>query len=95
MAQASGDLNARINAMFARDKIWAWGFVVALWLTVFLVLFEVNSEIPTNGIRIACWIAALVLVIFNTAAIAAMINHYSHDKEHIYGTDIRHLDAGR
>jgi hypothetical protein len=34
-------------------------------------------------------------VIFNTASIAAMVNHYSHDKEHIYGTDIRHLDAGR
>ncbi len=96
MAQTNaGNISARIEAMFQRDKIWAWGFVVALWLTIALVLFEVNSQIPGNGIRVACWIAALVLVIFNTASIAAMVNHYSHDKEHIYGTDIRHLDAGR
>lgn len=95
MAQTSGDIKARIDGMFMRDKIWAWGFVVALWLTVIMVLFEINAEIPSNGIRVACWLAALILVIFNTASIAAMVNHYGHDKEHIYGTDIRHLDAGR
>lgn len=96
MAQSNaGNMSDRIEAMFRLDRIWAWGFVVALWLTIALVLFEVNSQFPSNGIRIACWIAALVLVIFNTASIAAMVNHYSHDKEHIYGTDIRHLDAGR
>jgi hypothetical protein len=24
-----------------------------------------------------------------------MVRHYGHDKSHIYGTDIKHLDAGR
>ena len=28
----------------------------------------------------------------HTPSIAAMISHYSHDKEHIYGLDIHYLD---
>lgn len=88
-------LSSRIDAMFARDKVWACGFVVALWLVVAFVLLAVNVHIPDSGIRIVCWIAALVLVLFNTASIIAMVRHYAHDKEHIYAIDIRHLDEAR
>jgi uncharacterized membrane protein YbhN (UPF0104 family) len=97
VARAGGggpDLSARMEAMFRQDRLWAWGFVVFLWLVVIFVLL---SAIPyaSSGVSIAAWIAAIVLLIFNTASIAAMVRHYAHDKEHIYGTDIRHLDAGR
>jgi cytochrome c oxidase assembly factor CtaG len=92
---ARGDLAPRIEAMFRRDRIWAFGFVVALWFVIGLVLLEVNPYIASNGIRIVCWIAAIVLLLFNTASIGAMVRHYSHDKAHIYGIDIKHLDAGR
>lgn len=88
-------LQRRIDAMFARDRIWAFGFVIALWLVVGLVLFEVNPYITSDAIRYVSWISALILLIFNTASITAMVTHYAHDKEHIYGLDIRHLDAGR
>jgi hypothetical protein len=91
----NGDLQRRIDAMFARDRIWAFGFVIALWLVVGLVLIEVDPYITSDGIRYVSWISALILLIFNTASITAMVGHYSHDKEHIYGLDIRHLDAGR
>ena len=90
-----GELQRRIDAMFARDRIWAFGFVIALWLVVGLVLIEVNPYITSDAIRYVSWISALILLIFNTASITAMVAHYSHDKEHIYGVDIRHLDAGR
>jgi hypothetical protein len=90
-----GELQRRIDAMFARDRIWAFGFVIALWLVVGLVLIEVNPYITSSAIRYVSWISALILLIFNTASITAMVGHYSHDKEHIYGVDIRHLDAGR
>ena len=95
VAQSAPNLSARIESMFGRDRIFAWGFVVALWATVAFVLLSVNSLIPSNGIRIASWIAALVLLLFNTVSIGAMVRHYSHDKAHIYGIDIKHLDAGR
>ena len=91
---SAGDLSSRIDAMYARDRLWAWGFVVALWLVVAFVLL---SSIPyaSGSVTVVCWIAAIVLLIFNTGSIANMVRHYGHDKERIYGTDIKHLDAGR
>lgn len=88
-------LRPRIDAMFARDKLWAFGFVVVLWLVLAFVLLAVNVHMPDGNIRTVCWIAALALVLFNTASIVAMVRHYAHDKEHIYGIDIRHLDDAR
>ncbi len=93
-AAPSATLTARVEAMFRRDRLWAWGFVVFLWVVVAFVLL---SSVPysSGGVTAASWIAAVVLVVFNTASIGAMVRHYAHDKRHIYETDIRHLDAGR
>ena len=87
-------LESRIEAMYARDKYFAWGFVLVLWATVLFVLIAVQPYIEDTSILVVCWIAAAVLLLFNTASIGAMVRHYSHDKTHIYGTDIKHLDAG-
>lgn len=89
------DMQSRIQAMFVRDRLWASGFVVVLWLVVLFVLLNVAPYIENKLITVVCWIAAIVLVAFNTASITAMIRHYAEDKEHIYSIDIRHLDAGR
>jgi hypothetical protein len=89
------DLQARIEAMFARDRLWATGFVIALWIVVLFVMLAVRPFMPSRGIEIVCWISAFVLLLFNTASITAMIRHYRNDKQHIYSVDIRHLDAGR
>jgi hypothetical protein len=91
----ANDLGSRIDAMYSRDRIFAWGFVIALWATVLFVLLAVQSYIEDTSILVACWIAAAVLLLFNTTSIGAMVRHYGHDKSHIYGTDIKHLDAGR
>ena len=89
------DLQARIEAMFALDRLWATGFVIALWIVVLFVMLAVRPFMPSRGIEIVCWIAAFILLLFNTASITAMIRHYRNDKQHIYSVDIRHLDAGR
>ena len=80
--------------MYARDKLWAWGFVVALWVVVIFVLLQ---AIPyaSPAVSTVSWIAAILLLVFNTGSIFNMVRHYGHDKERIYGTDIRHLDAGK
>jgi len=59
------------------------------------VMLSVQPYIANKLLLGFAWIAAFVLVVFNTASITAMIRHYSEDKEHIYSVDIRHLDAGR
>lgn len=88
-------LQQRINAMCGRDRLAAIAFLVALWSTIFFVLISVHSYIGNPAVETVCWIAAFLLVLFNTTSITAMIRHYSQDKNHIYSVDIRHLDAGR
>lgn len=93
-SRTPSDLSRRIDAMYSRDRLWAWGFVIALWIVVIFVLLQ---AIPyaSPAVSVVSWIAAIVLLVFNTGSIFNMVRHYGHDKERIYGTDIRHLDAGK
>ena len=68
---------------------------MALWITVFFVMLAMRPFMPKGIVEIVCWIGAILLLVFNSASIVAMIRHYAADKRHIYGVDIRHLDAGR
>jgi amino acid transporter len=87
-------LKDRIDTMYRGDSIAASVLVAFLWLTIIFVILAVRAYMPP-AVEIACWIAAAILLLFNTASIVAMIRHYGNDKDHIYGIDIRHLDAGR
>lgn len=91
----SANLSARIDRMFRLDCVWAWGFVVVLWCVVGFVLSMIAPLASDGTVRTVMFVAAGLLVVFNTASIAAMIRHYAHDKDFIYGLDIRHLDASR
>ena len=51
--------------------------------------------IPDGDVKIVVLVAAAAVLVFNTAAIVAMVSHYREDKEFIYGLDIRHSDAFR
>lgn len=89
------NLQQRIDATFFRDKVFASVLVVALWVTVFFVMLAMRGFIADRSVEIVCWLGAAILLLFNTSSIAAMIKHYGEDKRHIYGIDIRHLDAGQ
>jgi hypothetical protein len=89
------DLNQRIEAMYRSDCRGAWALVAILWIAILFVLFMTWPYIPDGIVRIVVLIGAATILIFNTAAIAAMVKHYAEDKDFIYGLDIKHLDAMR
>jgi hypothetical protein len=94
MRDAPVHLRARIDRMYERDTAAAILLIAVLWATVLFVMMAIRSLMPPS-VEIVCWIAAGVLLLFNTASIVAMVRHYAADKDHIYGIDIHHLDAGR
>lgn len=94
-AALSQDMKSRIDSLYRSDRLIAWIFVLALWIVLLFVMLSVRDHIADGAVEIVCWIALIVLGIFNTASIGAMVRHYGHDKEHIYGIDIKHQDAGR
>lgn len=79
--------------MFSTDRLWASGAVLVLWATYFFVFWEVYQSAHNENVIIALAVSGALVLLFNTAAIIAMITHYAHDKESIYGLDIRYLDA--
>jgi len=89
------NMKTRINKMFRGDAIFAYGFVVVLWAAVIFVFLRVNSLVGGGTVMTVLTIAGALVLLFNTAAIVAMIKHYSHEKDFIYGLDIRHLDEMR
>ncbi len=89
------DLNQRIEAMHKRDVLVAWAFVVGLWFAIIFVAFATWNLAPSGAARILLLGAGAVVLIFNTAAILAMLRHYREDRDFIYGLDIKFLDEAR
>jgi hypothetical protein len=87
------DLDQRIEAMYRRDRLWAWGLVLVLWITVLSVLLLSWPYVPNQSVRVVLLAGATAVLLLNTASIAAMVRHYAEDKEFIYGLDIKGLDA--
>ena len=81
--------------MYRGDRAWAIGAVLVLWAIVLFVFFEMVPIAGSPEIVVALAIFGGLLLLFNTASIVAMLNHYTHDKAHIYGLDIHYLDELR
>lgn len=88
----SKKMQDRIDAMFRGDRMFALGFVAVLWVVVFFVYISIRNLIGGGAIANVLIVAALLVLIFNTAAIFAMIRQYAAERNFIYGLDIRHLD---
>lgn len=81
--------------MYQGDRRGAWLFVVALWVAIIFVLVMSWPHIPDTSVRVVVLIAAIALLVFNTASVSAMLRHYAEDKKFIYSLDIQNLDEMR
>ena len=86
------DLNQRIETMHKRDVQVAWAFVIGLWLSIIFVMYATWSLAPDSMARLILLVSGAVILVFNTAAILAMLAHYREDRDFMYGLDIKFLD---
>jgi hypothetical protein len=89
------DLDQRITAMHKSDIRVAWAFVLGLWFSIIFVAYATWDLAPEGAARVILLCAGAVILLFNTAAIMAMLRHYREDRDFIYGLDIKFLDAAR
>ena len=85
----------RIQAMFRRDRGMAIGALMILWLTLGFVYFAVPHGFLTSPIGIVLSVAMVLLLLFNTTSVTAMLRHYREDRDFMYGLDLKFLDASR
>jgi hypothetical protein len=89
------DLTPRIAAMHRRDVRAAWAFVVGLWLAMIFVALATWTLAPSGIARTLLLAGGAVVLVFNTAAIFAMLRHYREDRDFMYGLDLKFLDEAR
>lgn len=89
------DLNQRIEAMHKRDVLIAWAFVIGLWFAIIFVALATWDLAPSSTARNVLLIGGAIVLLFNTAAILAMLRHYREDRDFMYGLDIKFLDEAR
>ena len=95
MVDLSQRPDPRIEAMHKRDVLVAWAFVVGLWCAMIFVAYATWDLAPTPGARTLLLIGGAVVLLFNTAAILAMLRHYREDRDFMYGLDIKFSDEAR
>lgn len=81
--------------MHRRDVLVAWAFVIGLWFAVIFVAMATWTLAPSSGARLLLLLAGAIVLLFNTAAILAMLRHYREDRDFMYGIDIKFLDEAR
>ena len=89
------ELDQRIEAMHRSDVRIAWAFVSGLWFAIIFVAIATWNLAPNGAARIVLLCGGAVTLLFNTAAIMAMLRHYREDRDFMYGLDIKFLDASR
>lgn len=81
--------------MHRRDVLVAWAFVIGLWFSIVFVALATWTLAPNGTARTILLIAGAIVLLFNTAAILAMLRHYREDRDFMYGLDIKFLDEAR
>ncbi|TNC72162.1 hypothetical protein [Rubellimicrobium roseum] len=81
--------------MHRRDTAAAWAFVLGLWFAILFVLWATWDIAPSATARTLLLVGGVAVLVFNTAAIIAMLAHYREDRDFIYGLDLKFLDALR
>lgn len=86
---------SRIDSLARRDRLLAVAFTVFMWGTIVFVLVVASAVAPTPGIVVALVVSALLLGLFNTASMLALVRRYAANKELVYLPDIENLDRMR
>ncbi|RUO97848.1 hypothetical protein [Hyphomicrobium sp.] len=82
----------RIASKFAGDRMWSLAAIVVLWLLYAFVFYEVKDYAGSSEVIWALMISGGLVILFNTAAIFAMLFHLSEERDEIYGLDLHYLD---
>lgn len=91
----SSPLELRIEGLARRDRLVAIGFTVLMWLVLVFICLMASAVAPSRLITTVLVCSMLVLGLFNTASLLAMLRRYAANREAIYRPDVENLDRMR
>jgi membrane protein YdbS with pleckstrin-like domain len=88
-------LDSRIAVLARRDRALAITFTLLMWLVLAFLFVTASAVAPHPSIVVALAVSTLLLGLFNTASVLAMLRRYAESREEIYRPDVLRLDLMR
>ena len=88
-------LDSRIAVLARRDRVLAITFTLLMWLVLAFLFVTAGAVAPHPSIVVVLAVATLLLGLFNTASVLALLRRYAESREQIYRPDVMRLDLMR
>jgi hypothetical protein len=88
-------LESRIAVLARRDRVLAITFTLLMWLVLAFLFVTASAVAPHPSIIAVLAVATLLLGLFNTASVLALLRCYAESRELIYRPDVLRLELMR
>lgn len=88
-------LDSRIAVLARRDRIQAISFTLLMWAVLVFLFVTASSVAPHPSIVVVLAVATLLLGLFNTASVLALLRCYAESRDLIYRPDVLAQDQMR
>jgi hypothetical protein len=95
MQKENPHADPRIAKLFSGDRTWSLVAVAVLWVLYAFVFFEVKDYLGDSQVGWTLAVFGGLVLLFNTAAILAMVAHLSEERDEIYGLDLHYVDLAK
>lgn len=95
MNKETPSTDPRIAKKFAGDRNWSFVAIVVLWALYAFVFYEVKDLLGDPQVVWVLVVFGGLVLLFNTAAILAMVSHLSEERDEIYGLDLHYIDLAK
>ena len=95
MKKEDPNADPRIAKKFSGDRSWSLVAVAVLWALYAFVFYEVKDYLGDPQVVWTLAVFGGLVLLFNTAAILAMVAHLSEEREDIYGLDLHYIDLAK
>lgn len=95
MKKENPQADPRIAKLFSGDRSWSLVAVAVLWALYAFVFYEVKDYLSESKVVWTLAVFGGLVLLFNTAAILAMVAHLSEERDEIYGLDLHYVDLAK
>lgn len=88
-------VESRISGLARRDRILAIALTLLMWVVLVFLFVVASAVAPQPAIIAVLAVATLLLGLFNTASVVAMLRCYAGSQDLIYRPDVLALDRMR
>jgi 4-amino-4-deoxy-L-arabinose transferase-like glycosyltransferase len=78
-----------------RDRVLAITFTLLMWLVLGFLFITASAVAPHPSIVVVLAVSTLLLGLFNTASLLALLRRYAESRDLIYRPDVLRLDLMR